>query len=234
VGGIEAADEPVRAPHLDVSDGVPGGGARREYERRSAKREERVRANHPRVGGLLLALTADPQSTTAWARGAVGEERLGATLTRLAGPGLRVLHDRRIPKSRANIDHIVLCPTGVYVVDAKRYVDKRPQLRHEGGILRPRVDHLYVGGRHSDHLVEGVLKHVGLVRAAIGDDSVRVSGVLCFIEADFPVIGGSFTIRDVDVVWPRKLYTELAQPGSLDEAAIAALQRRLAQAFPSA
>lgn len=233
--GPPAPDQPAPAPlpELGVSDGVPGGGARREYERRSAKRQDRVRANHPRIGGLLLALTDDPQTTTAWARGAVGEELLGKSLTELAGPSLRVLHDRRIPRSRANIDHIVVCPTGVYVIDAKRYLDKRPHLRHEGGILRPRIDHLYVGGRAGDHLVDGVLKQVGLVRAALDEAAPAIRGVLCFLGADFPLIGGSFTIREVDVVWPRKLYAALAEPGPLDDDVIATLHQRLASRFPA-
>lgn len=229
-------DEPAAEPEpeLGVAEGVPGGGARREFERRSAKREARVRTNHPKIGGLLLALVDNPQSTKAWAQGATGEERLGNRLTQLAGPSLRVLHDRGIPRSRANIDHIAVCPTGVYVIDAKRYVDKRPELRHEGGLLSPRVDHLYVGGRLRDHLVDGVIKQVGLVRTALGGDAVPVHGVLCFIEADFPVIGGSFAIRDVNVAWPRKLYAALAEPGPLDEASIADIHRQLAHAFPAA
>jgi hypothetical protein len=30
------------------------------------------------------------------------------------------LHDRRMPCSQANIDHIVLVPSGVWVIDSKR------------------------------------------------------------------------------------------------------------------
>jgi hypothetical protein len=35
-----------------------------------------------------------------------------------------VLHDRRIPGSRANIDHIAIAATGVWVIDSKRYKRK--------------------------------------------------------------------------------------------------------------
>jgi len=47
-----------------------------------------------------------------------------ASLDRLAGEGLYFLHDRRIPPTRANIDHIVIAPTGVYVIDAKNYAGR--------------------------------------------------------------------------------------------------------------
>ena len=32
-----------------------------------------------------------------------------------------ILHDRRVPGSPANIDHLVIGPTGVFVVDAKNF-----------------------------------------------------------------------------------------------------------------
>ncbi len=63
--------------------GVAGQSARREHERRRAKRENAVRSAHPRLGRLMLAVSEEPQSTAAWARGAVGEEKLGARLDSL-------------------------------------------------------------------------------------------------------------------------------------------------------
>ena len=98
-----------------------------------ATREARIRTAHPRIGGLVLALSADPQSTTAWAVGARGEELLATGLDGLAEQGVHALHDRRIPGSRSNIDHIAIAPSGVYVIDAKRYTG-RPNLRVEGGL----------------------------------------------------------------------------------------------------
>jgi hypothetical protein len=37
-------------------------------------------------------------------------------------------------------------------------------------------------------------------------DQVTVQGVLCFVEADWPLLGGSFTTRGVEVMWPKQLY----------------------------
>ncbi|NYI42988.1 hypothetical protein BJ993_000068 [Nocardioides aromaticivorans] len=127
---------------------------------------------------------------------------------------------------------MAVTPTGVYVVDAKRYVDKRPSLRAEGGILRPRVERLMVGSRDQTKLVDGVLKQVNLIRRLV-DDDLPVTGVLCFIEADWPLIGGSFTIRGVDVLWPKKLYPRLAADGP-HEARVAEVHARLADALPPA
>ena len=77
-----------------------------------------------RLGGLALALSNDPSSTRIWQRGSVGESRLGAALGRIARADEVVLRDRRVPGTRTNIDHVVVAPSGVYVVDAKCYTGR--------------------------------------------------------------------------------------------------------------
>jgi hypothetical protein len=215
-----------------VQPGTAGASARREFERRKAKREQRIRTQHPRIGGFLLAISEERQSTTAWDTGALGEERLGKGLDRLACDTIKLLHDRRIPRSKANIDHIAVTTTGVYVIDAKKYRG-RPHLKIEGGILRPRIERLLVGSRDCTTLVDGVLKQVDVVRTALAD-AVPIRGVLCFVEADWPLIGGSFTTRDVQALWPKKLYPQLQAAGPLSAEAIADIHRRLANALPAA
>lgn len=215
-----------------VQLGTPGASARREFERRKARREERIRAKHPKLGGLIHALSDDPQSTGAWAIGAVGEEKLGARLTELASDAVRVLHDRRIPGSRANIDHLAVTRSGVYVIDAKKYKG-RPHLKIEGGLIRPRIEKLLVGTRDCTKLVDGVLDQVDTVRGVIGDE-VPVHAILCFVEADWPLIGGSFTTRGVEAMWPKKLYPKLQADGPLEIQALAEIHRNLAAMLPPA
>lgn len=207
-----------------------------EYGRRVAKREKRIRSAHPKLGGLILAMSDEPQSTQAWQRGAVGEEKLGRGLDKLQERGALVLHDRRIPGSRANIDHMVIGPPGVFVVDAKRYKG-RPQLRVEGGILRPRVERLMVGRRDCSKLVTGIRKQVDLVTAALtkaGFGQTPIRGMLCFIDAAWPLIGGSFSTSGIDVVWPNKIAERLKTTQSLDNDEIRAVHEALAQYFPIA
>jgi hypothetical protein len=200
-----------------------------------SKRQNAVRAEHPRIGGFLLAITDDPQSTRAWARGALGEELLGKRLDGLSDHGVRLLHDRRIRGTRANIDHIAIAPSGVFVIDAKRY-QGRPHLRVTGGLLRPVTETLLVGRRDCTKLVEGVHKQIEKVRDALTSTAfdIPVRGMLCFVEADWPLIGGSFTTKGVDVLWPKKAAQRLAQPGPLTADHVELLQRHLADAFPPA
>lgn len=220
----------VAAPPVDP--GVAGASARREFERRAAKREQRIRDKHPKLGGLILALTDDPQSTTAWRTGAAGEERLGGILDALADRGVRALHDRRIPRSRANIDHIAISSAGVFVIDAKRYRG-RPSLRVEGGILRPRTETLMVGGRRSNNLIDGMHTQLAVVQGVIGNE-VPVTGMLVFLDADWPLIGGAFITQRVKVLWPKKAAETITQPGPLDVQQIDALHRALAGVLKAA
>lgn len=229
-GAPQAVVEPasVDTPR-ELVVGVAGASARHEYERRKAKDEECLRQKWGKLGGIAVALSDERHSTKAWATGAVGEERLGARLDSIASESIAVLHDRRIPGTRSNIDHIVVTTGGVWVIDTKRYRG-RPELKVEGGIVRPRVEKLFVGRRNCTKLVDGVLKQVGLVRDALGDVPIR--GSLCFVEADWPLIGGAFATRGVQVLWPKRLARHLVEAkGSVE---VAAVREALVSRFKSA
>ncbi|NYE18049.1 hypothetical protein [Microbacterium immunditiarum] len=119
------------------------------------------------------------------------------------------------------------------MIDAKRYKGKRPALHVEGGILRPRVESLRIGGRDGTKLVDGVQSQVARVSAVLAGVDVAVIGALCFLEGDRPLIGGAFTVNGIDVVWPRLLVTRIsdAPDRGVDVDAIHTL---LARAFPPA
>jgi hypothetical protein len=70
--------------------------------------------------GWLLRFRVTP-ATLAWRRGAVGERRTARLLALLERQGWAVLHDLAIPGSAANIDHLVIGPGGVVVIDTKQY-----------------------------------------------------------------------------------------------------------------
>jgi hypothetical protein len=206
---------------LDVEErGVAGASARAERARRSAKREDRIRSNHKKLGRLILALSDDPTSTRAWSQGAVGEERVGAVLEASRRRGIEALHDRRIPGSRANIDHIVIAPSGVWVVDTKRYLDGELEKRNVGTRRKPDY-RLYVSGRDKSSLVAGARKQVVQVQAALTAtpfEGVPVHGALCFVDHKRVPFAKPFTVDDVRVTWRDRLVepmliSEVITPG---------------------
>jgi hypothetical protein len=100
------------------------------------------------------------------------------------------------------------------------------------------VEKLIVGRRDCTKLVDGVHKQVDrvcelLARDGIGQD-VPVRGMLCFVEGDWPLVGGSFTVGGLDVLWPKKARKMIAAPGTLGDDRLRVLHRHLATEFPPA
>jgi len=106
----------------------------------------------PRFGLVLGALAANAAGwglrfrpspeARAWRRGAAGERRTARVLVPLERQGWAVLHDLAVPDSGANLDHLVIGPGGVFVVDSKQYrgrleVDPTGRLWHGRYPLAP-------------------------------------------------------------------------------------------------
>ena len=72
------------------------------------------------VAGWGLRFRPSPDAI-AWRRGAAGERRTARLLGQLERHGWAVLHDLAVPGSQANIDHLVIGPGGVFVIDSKQY-----------------------------------------------------------------------------------------------------------------
>jgi hypothetical protein len=204
-----------------------GSSARREHARRRAARERALRDRHPRLGGLLVALSTPPAHERAWGRGAEGEERAAARLQRLLlGTGVLLLHDRRLPGSRANVDHLAIGPGGVTVIDTKRLSGK-VEVRGRG----PRAQ-LRVGGRDRTNLLEGIERQVAAVTAVVG--AVDVRAALCFVESEGLPLLRRLEPRGVLVDGTRSVAKLAARPGGLSPAAIDTLVSALATALPPA
>jgi hypothetical protein len=231
LGASEAA---AAAAAGAIERGEAGGSAAREYRRRHDRREQAFRSRYGRLSGVLLALSDDPRSTAAWAQGAHGERALGKLLDPLRDEGLAVLHDRRIPGSKANIDHLVVAPWGVLVVDAKNYTG-RVETRRRGGFFS--TDHrLYVGGRDKTALIADMTKQARAVRTALDDEhaSLHICKAICFVDADWSLFARPIEIEGVLVLWPRALRKLIRTNGSLSRDEIARIEHKLASALPTA
>jgi hypothetical protein len=214
---------------------VGGASAQREYERRSQRREQRIRSKHPRLAGLILALNSEPVSTRVWAQGADGERAVAAKLDELAGEHVAVLHDRAMRRpdgrpSRANIDHIAVAASGVWVIDAKTHHGSL-QVRRSGGIFSARVEKLFIAGRDKTSLLEGLAKQVTAVTTELAavDANVPVRGVLCFVGTERPWFGE--TIAGIPLVGRRGLGKLLKAAGDLTAQDRADLAEFLATRF---
>jgi hypothetical protein len=90
-----------------------------------------TRAGLPWAGMLGLAAAAlvawrlrfrPSEQARTWQRGAVGERHTARQLRRLARDGYVVFHDLAVPgNTSANVDHLVIGPAGVFVIDSKQW-----------------------------------------------------------------------------------------------------------------
>jgi hypothetical protein len=260
------SDEPVRDQSADAtdsmpalqSDGVAGASARRKYEHLSQRYTERaeaavakdaewreqVKKDHPFLGRIAAAATAkpvvgpEPQRVTAWQTGSHGEVWVGGVLDKWAtGTGGFALHDRRIPGTKANIDHLAVTPTGVWVIDAKEYKGAVEKV-DVGGWLRSDV-RLRVDGRDRSKLLDGVEWQVSRVTEALArlplEPRPPVHGALCFVGCEWPrFFAKPLTVRGITVLWPAAVADLLCRPGSWQADHLERLATTLAEAFPPA
>jgi Nuclease-related domain len=223
-----------------IARGVAGASARREHRRRRARREQRPRDAFSPIGlGAIaagLARLTEPQHQRAWARGAQGEEYVSRRLKGLlAGTGIVLLHDRRLPHSRANIDHLAVGPGGVTVIDTKNYKGKVTTERR-GGLLRPRSEHLLIAGRDQTRLIEGVRRQVGVVLASLerAGETVDVRGALCMARSDGLPLLGHLTVSGVPIDGPKRVANLARRPGPLPAGHVQRVAHLLATALPAA
>ncbi len=169
-------------------------------------------------------------ATKAWSTGAVGEERISERLD--AVPGIIALHDRRMPGSKASIDHIVASANGVHVIDAKRYRG-RVGSRDVRSLFRPDV-RLIVGGCDRTKLVASVLDQAGRVAAVVRDTGVPVYAGLCLVDAEWALFARPFFLGGAWIGSPEALAKRVSAMGSLDRSAVEATARRIAAVFEPA
>jgi hypothetical protein len=247
-----AIQDVVRALALPISlamadqwerhSGTPGASARREAERQREARE--LGGSRKRISRLLAnALgpsVAEKRSLArekAFTTGGRGEEMLAESLARRC-PEVALLHDRQLrPGGRANIDHLAVASSGIYVIDTKRY---RGRIEVRKPWFRDQI--LKIDGRDKTNLVDGLERQVAAVRAASADvaPDVPVHGCLCFMAPEgflassgLPLIR-TLKIRGYPLLDPRRLAKLLGSSGPMGADQAAFLFAELARRFPAA
>jgi hypothetical protein len=230
------APEPTPPPVATAIDvGVAGRSAREKHDRLEARRDAAIseRWGTGRVARIVRAFSGEPQSTRAWAIGAAGEEKLAAELDRV--PGLRMLHDRRVPGTQGNIDHIVIGPAGVFVVDAKNN-HGAIAIQDRGGWFRTDL-RLTIAGRDRSTMADHMGWQVSAVEAALERAGIEplppVTPVLCFLNVEWPLLRSLDQFRGVRLESHRSIRRLVTSPTSLSEEEADRLVRALAQELPA-
>jgi len=156
------------------------------------------------VFGLLyfLGRVGPKASTVAWKTGSGGEVLTAQELDPLAELGYVVMHDLRISMSTANIDHLVIGPSGVFVVETKNI---RGRVRLDGR-------EVWIGGRRIP-VVDEVMREVAGVRNVLEplleDFDVSINAIVCGHRADLPWFHRS--VAGISFVYPGHLRREITK-----------------------
>jgi hypothetical protein len=164
------------------------------------------------AAGWGLRFKPSPDAV-AWRRGAAGERRTARLLGQLERHGWAVLHDLALPGSRANLDHLVIGPGGVFVIDSKQY---RGRLR-----LDP-SGRLWHGRYPLAPILRAVSFEADQAAQVLTDPDVVVVPIMAIHGAQVP--WGKVVVEGVPVVSARRLPSMLrALPAVLGPERVAAL-----------
>jgi Nuclease-related domain len=149
------------------------------------------------------------EQVAAWRRGAAGEQRTARLLECLTRDGFVVFHDLAIPGSPANVDHLVIGPSGVFVIDSKQW----------SGSLQQGADGLVWHNHYPlDRTLETVRWEARTVGRVLG---TRIHPLLCVHGAH--VQGGGLDAQGVAIVPAHLLRGALGFDRVLSDADVALL-----------
>ena len=135
---------------------------------------EQSRLAGERAARLRRQAEQAERSARSWAAGAAGEVRVAAELRELEARGWRLLNDAHWPgRPKANLDHVLVGPGGILVVDAKNWT----------GRVELRNGRLTQNGYSRVRETTGVLEQGAAVAAVLEPRHRRlVQGWICLIN----------------------------------------------------
>ncbi|MDW3214975.1 MAG: nuclease-related domain-containing protein [Ilumatobacteraceae bacterium] len=149
-----------------------------------------------------------------WERGAEGERRIAAVLDRLPTEYV-VFHDLQLPNSKANVDHLVIGPTGIWAVDSKNYSNPVTIGSGKGAGM------LWTGRRPLTKTIETSIWEASVVAELVG---YPVDPLMCILAPSLP--RNTFEWDGLRLCSPSHLRRELESgDGTIDVAAAASAVR---------
>ena len=177
----------------------------------------------------------DPEMSTDGSERVQRERMLSVQLHTQLGGRAVVLDDRKVPGTKRHIDHIVIAPSGVWVIDANEF-DGRVERRDVGGWFK--VDErLYVAGKDRTGLVDGIDRQVLAVENVLkkeGLDLVPVHAALCFVNSEWGWFAKPFSLNGVWVTWATKLTELVLDWNAIPNTEVDRLARVVGSKLPSA
>ena len=191
------------------------------------------------AGGTSALAIANARHNSKFAKGATGEYLMAKALHEKLPPGSVILNDRSMPGTRANIDHIVVAKSGVWIIDSK-FWKGLIQVKSTGGLLSS-TPKLLLNGRDESAQVRKIYSQVIPVANLLNDPSIPPRPALVFIDGDW---GAGVTLRvlqdrpfemlGVMISWPKALIAKISEDGLLSPGDVDRIATNLDRGLPPA
>ncbi len=188
------------------------------------------------LAAYTAAIVRPPAHVTAWRSGAVGEQATARLLRPLARQGAVVLHDRAVPRSKANIDHLTIGPRTVAAVDSKQWQ------MHGARVVLGRDGTLWYGNPKGQQYPQArTVATVQWAARRAAEELTRATGRAVTVIPVMAIHGatvarrGHLVVNGVHVVQARRLRRLLRRlPGTLTTEDIRRLAEAAERALPTA
>jgi hypothetical protein len=176
------------------------------------------------VGGSSAIREARSRRDPKWTKGGAGEYLMDLSLHKRVNEGAVILTDRCLPGTKSNIDHVVVAPSGVWIIDAKTW---RGKIEYKSTSVFGLEKRLFVGGKDRTSAVEAIFNLVIPVAQIIGDKSVPIKPALVFIDGEWSdastariVTSKPYQHLTVLISWPKAIWKKINEAGPLTAADI--------------
>jgi len=183
------------------------------------------------IGGSAALREARSRRDPKWVKGAAGEYLMDQSLHSRLSKDFVILTDRRVPGTKSNIDHVVVAPSGVWIIDSKNW---KGRIEYKAPTLAGVDTRLYVDGKDRTSTVEAMYALVIPVAQAIQDRAIPVNPALVFVNGDWSlaslprlVANRPYKHLGVWITPPKPLMKMINQSGPLDSQAVQQLGRKL-------
>ena len=200
-----------------------------------------VVSSHPSaasMGAVPRSRTAGPPRQVDRTRsdGAAGEYLMAVRLHRDLGDRAVVLTKRRVPRSPATIDAVVVASSGVWVIESKKLdglIEHRAVAGSGSGDRR-----LLVGGHDRTAMVERLYDRVVPVANVVAEPSIPLHGAIVLVEGNWGGPTRLLTRRPyrhegIWILWPAALLKKIEEPGPLDTDGVLSVGAMVDRALPA-
>ena len=144
-----------------------------------------------------------------------------------------------MPDRRANIDHVVIASSGVWIIDSKLWKG-HIRVKNASSLLSA-SQKLMVGDRDESACTEKIYRQVIPIANLLGDPRIPIHPALAFIDGDWgsgiafrAIRNRPYEMLGVIIAWPKAIIAKISEDGPLSKGAVASIASRLDAALPPA